>query len=87
MTTVLQIIKNEIRRLENDIMTTHYVGKQIKLIRTHRGMSLGDIAERCKITKGAISKIENGIGNPTIATCTAIYKAMGYKLDFKMEEV
>jgi transcriptional regulator with XRE-family HTH domain len=43
-------------------------------------MSLDDIAEATKISKGNLSKFENGKGNPTIGTLKKIAKALKTEL-------
>ena len=51
------------------------LGKNLKRIRKENGISQGDIARTLKVHKGYISNIENGKGNPTLATIAKIAKA------------
>jgi transcriptional regulator with XRE-family HTH domain len=62
-------------------MTTHEketlreVGSTIREARRHSGMSLRDLAEVTGLSKGNLSKIENG-GNVTIATLYRICRML-----------
>ena len=53
------------------------LGKNLKRIRTSKGISQGDIARSLKVHKGYISNIENGKTNPTLGTISKIAKAIG----------
>src|SRR4051794_37794010 len=48
------------------------VGRQIALRRTERGMTAAELARRAGISKGTLSALEAGTGNPTIATLDAL---------------
>lgn len=52
------------------------LGQNLKLIRTAKGISQGDIARALKVHKGYISNIENGKVNPTLATITKLAAAI-----------
>lgn len=59
------------------------LGKNLKLIRTAKEISQGDISRSLGVNRGFISNIENGKTNPTLATITKLAKAVGvssYKL-------
>lgn len=46
-------------------------------LRKQSGISIGALAEKTGISKGAISQIEQGKGNPTITTITKLAEALG----------
>lgn len=53
------------------------LGKNLKRIRTGKGISQGDIARTLKVGRSFITNIENGKTNPTLATIAKIAKAIG----------
>ena len=53
------------------------LGKNIKRIRTTKGISQGEISRRLNVDKSFISNIENGKTNPTLETIVKIAKAIG----------
>ena len=53
------------------------LGKNLKQIRTAKGISQGEISRILEVDKGFVSNIENGKTNPTLATITKIAKAIG----------
>ncbi len=53
------------------------LGKNLKRIRTDKGISQGEIGRILGVDKGFVSNIENGKTNPTLATITKIAKAIG----------
>jgi ribosome-binding protein aMBF1 (putative translation factor) len=53
--------------------------------RERQGLSLADVAERAKIDKGALSRLENGQQlNPTVNTLARYTRALGKNLAFGM---
>lgn len=52
------------------------LGKNLKRIRTTKGISQGDIARSLEVNRGFISNIENGKTNPTLATIARLAKAV-----------
>ncbi|OHA00494.1 MAG: DNA-binding protein [Candidatus Sungbacteria bacterium RIFCSPHIGHO2_02_FULL_47_11] len=56
-------------------------GKNMKRIRTKKGMSQGDIARALEVDRGYISNIENGKKNPTLATVARIANALDVSAD------
>lgn len=52
------------------------VGEQIRLRRTQRAMTSAELARRAGISKGTLSSLEAGTGNPTIATLDALAIAL-----------
>lgn len=53
------------------------LGKNLKRIRTEKGISQGEIGRILGVDKGFVSNIENGKTNPTLATIAKIAKAIG----------
>ncbi len=61
------------------------LGKNLKKIRTKKGISQGDIARALDVSRGYISNIENGKTNPTLATISRLAKAVGISIDELMK--
>ena len=57
------------------------LGKNLKRIRTAKGISQGEIGRILGVDKGFVSNIENGKTNPTLATITKLAKAVGVKIE------
>ena len=57
------------------------LGKNLKRIRTAKGISQGEIGRILGVDKGFVSNIENGKTNPTLATIAKIAKAIGVKIE------
>ena len=53
------------------------LGKNLKRIRTKKGISQGQISRILEVDKSFVSNIENGKTNPTLATIAKIAKAIG----------
>ena len=56
------------------------LGAHIRDVRLDRQMSLTDLADASGVTKGALSSIENGRVNMTIATCVKIAVGLGLRV-------
>ncbi len=56
------------------------LGKNLKRIRTEKGISQGDIVKVSGIDKAMISNIENGKTNPTLTTIAKLAKAIGVSI-------
>jgi len=61
------------------------IGESIRKLRLHSGLTQQEIADRCELTKGMISKIENGKVVPAIGTLQRIARALGVKVSTLME--
>lgn len=61
------------------------LGRNLKRIRTEKGISQGDIARAIGMDKGFISNIENGKTNPTLSTIAKLAKAIGVSVGELME--
>ena len=63
------------------------LGKKIKRMRNQKGLTQEELADRCELTKGYISQLENNLNSPSIATLTDILSALGSNLaEFFREE-
>jgi DNA-binding XRE family transcriptional regulator len=63
------------------------LAKELKGQREKAGLSLAIIAERSGIDQGALSRLENGRGNPTIQTLMRYAKAIGGRIDWSFKPV
>jgi len=57
------------------------LGKNLKRIRTEKGISQGDIARALNVGRSFITNIENGKTNPTLATIARLARAVGISAD------
>ncbi len=64
------------------------IGTKIKRLRLQLNLSQAELADRCELTKGYISQIENDLTSPSIATLCDILSALGTDLSefFKRED-
>ena len=53
------------------------LGKNLKRIRTEKGITQGDIVRALGISRSFVSNIENGKTNPTLSTISKLAKALG----------
>jgi transcriptional regulator with XRE-family HTH domain len=56
------------------------VNGTIRRIRRSRGMTLGELASRANLTKGYLSKVENGRRSPPVSTLQSLAVALGVDL-------
>ena len=56
------------------------LGEKIKQMRNQLGLTQAELADRCELTKGYISQLENNLNSPSIATLTDILSALGSNL-------
>ena len=56
------------------------LGKKIRELRQQYNLTQGELADRCELTKGYISQLENDLTSPSIATLTDILNALGSNL-------
>ncbi|WP_038553149.1 helix-turn-helix domain-containing protein [Nocardia nova] len=52
------------------------VARNVRRYRMERAMSLGDLARRSGLSKQTLSKIEQGVGNPTVETLSQLGAAL-----------
>ncbi len=62
------------------------LGKKIKQMRNQKGLTQEELADRCELTKGYISQLENNLNSPSIATLTDILAALGSDLSVFFRE-
>lgn len=63
------------------------LGGKIKQMRNQKNLTQEELADRCELTKGYISQLENNLNSPSIATLTDILSALGSNLaEFFKEE-
>ncbi|MGN0818453.1 MAG: helix-turn-helix domain-containing protein [Candidatus Coproplasma sp.] len=64
------------------------IGTKIKRLRLQLNLSQAELADRCELTKGYISQLENDLTSPSIATLCDILAALGTDLAefFKRED-
>lgn len=64
------------------------LGSKIKQLRQQLSLSQSELADRCELTKGYISQLENDLTSPSIATLIDILSALGTDLSdfFKKED-
>lgn len=53
------------------------IGARIKRIRLQLGLTQEELADRCELTKGYISQLENDVSSPSIATLIDILNVLG----------
>ena len=64
------------------------LGIKIKRLRLQCGLTQEELADRCELTKGYISQLENNLTSPSIATLMDILEVLGSDLkSFFNEEV
>ena len=56
------------------------LGEKIKLMRLQNELTQEELADRCELTKGYISQLENDLTSPSIATLLDILSALGTNL-------
>lgn len=56
------------------------IGKKIKELRSTLSLTQQELADRCDLTKGYISQLENDLTSPSIATLVDILSALGTSL-------
>lgn len=63
------------------------LGAKLKDMRQRNGLTQEELADRCELTKGYISQLENDLTSPSIATLIELLNALGSSLsDFFKEE-
>ena len=57
---------------------------RIRVERERLGMSLADVSDRTGIDRTALSKLERGQGNPTLATLNRVAAALGMRVELSL---
>lgn len=60
----------------SDIHLLKHLGKKIRAARTSKGMTQENLAASCNFEKARLSRIENGLTNPTIRSLYKICQAL-----------
>lgn len=61
---------------DGPISDNELVARNVRRYRMERAMSLGDLARRSGLSKQTLSKIEQGVGNPTVETLSQLGAAL-----------
>ena len=56
------------------------IGNKIKNLRTQKGLTQEELADRCELSKGFISQLERNLTSPSIATLIDILQCLGTDL-------
>lgn len=56
------------------------IGNKIRQLRTQKGLTQEELADRCELSKGFISQLENDLTSPSIATLVDILQCLGTSL-------
>jgi transcriptional regulator with XRE-family HTH domain len=56
------------------------VAANLRTLRARQGLSMGQLATRAGMSKGTLSKLESGLGNPTLDTLAALASALSVPL-------
>jgi ribosome-binding protein aMBF1 (putative translation factor) len=59
------------------------VTRQIVQARLEEGLTQQELAHRCEMKASNLCRLENGNGNPSIATLSKIAKGLGRKLEVR----
>ena len=64
------------------------LGSKLKEMRLRKNLTQEELANRCELTKGYISQLENDLTSPSIATLADLLQAPGRDLAafFRVEE-
>lgn len=57
------------------------IGEKIKSLRIEKQLTQEELANRCELSKGFISQIENDLTSPSIATLVDILQILGTNLN------
>ena len=71
---------------QKEISINVKLGVLLAVTRAEKGLTQSDLAKISGIDQGDISKIEKGIGNPTLGKITKLFDSLGAKLTFKVDK-
>lgn len=60
----------------SDLQLLDRIGSKIRVARLERKMTQDDLGVKCNLEKARLSKIENGLANPTIRSLYRICQAL-----------
>jgi transcriptional regulator with XRE-family HTH domain len=71
-------LNNDVMSIKSDSVPTQnqLVARNVHRFRRERAMSLGELARRSGLSKQTLSKIEQGLGNPTVDTLAQLGAAL-----------
>lgn len=80
--------KGTSKRIEFDNeLKADILAQQFKELRKQKHLTQTQLAEKIGLEKGAISKIENGKFNLTLATINKIASALGARVNFDLQPI
>ena len=56
------------------------IGSKIRNLRSQKGLTQEELADRCELSKGFISQLERDLTSPSIATLVDILQCLGTDL-------
>ena len=56
------------------------IGDKLRRMRIQRGLTQGELADRCELSKSFISQVERDLASPSIATLTDLLECLGSSL-------
>lgn len=62
------------------------IGAKVRRLRTQRGLTMEELADRCELSKGFISLLERDLTSPSIATLADILECLGSDLKSFFDE-
>ncbi|MBE0584241.1 MAG: cupin domain-containing protein [Desulfofustis sp.] len=62
------------------------IGQRIRSLRNEKRLTLGELADRTNLSKGLLSKIENGKVSSPVSTLALIAEALAVKLSFLIDD-
>lgn len=75
------------KRAKRSVESVIELGSKLKEMRLRKNLTQEELANRCELTKGYISQLENDLTSPSIATLSDLLTALGSDLsDFFHEE-
>ena len=86
MKTSLQDEKLKWAKFDNELKAD-ILAQQFKELRKKKQLTQTQLAEKIGLEKGAISKIENGKFNLTLATINKIASALGARVNFDLQPI
>lgn len=63
------------------------IGAALKTLRLSRSLTQEELADRCELSKGFISQVENNLTSPSIATLTDLVECLGSSLRQFFDEI
>ena len=78
--TYLNKAKESGQRLMDSNLTRIEIGSKIRELRNQKGLTQEELADRCELSKGFISQLENDLTSPSIATLVDILQCLGTSL-------